>query len=88
MDEGNNILRACQARIFRDIWRVTDPDIALKMLLTMEKNVDAESAADTPELSKATELLRQSPDPLKKLEGFAGLSLLLSKLGRKRGERA
>ncbi len=86
MDE--TILRTCQARIFRDIWRVTDPNTALKMLLTMEKSVDAEDAADTPELSRATELLRQSPDPLKLLEGFAGLSLLLSKLGRKRGERA
>lgn len=55
MDE--TILRTCQARIFRDIWRVTDPDTALKMFLTMEKNVVADN--DTPDLNRVTEPLRR-----------------------------
>lgn len=67
MTQEQELLRICQARIFRDIWRITDPETALQMYFRMEKGMGTASSADTPNLKQAAELLRQSPEPLEEL---------------------
>lgn len=67
MIEEQELLRACQSRIFRDIWRITDPEIVLQMYYKLEKGMGTALSMDTPKLNLAADLLRWSPSPLEEL---------------------
>lgn len=87
MTEKQKILRFCQAKIFRDIWRITDQETALQMCFMLEDGMDTAPSAETPKLRRAAELLRLSSDPLKRLEDFAGTSLTILKIGEQRRKK-
>lgn len=68
-EERHRILTGCQAAIFRDIWRLTDPDAALKMYFTMERALpDDIDRSATPKLNTLASWLREAPDIMRYLE--------------------
>ena len=67
--EYGSILACCQAEIFRDIWRLTDADAALKMLYTLRYALpDGLDRSDTPNLNTLASWLREAPDIMRYLE--------------------
>ena len=68
-EERRKILTGCQAVIFRDIWRLTDPDVALKMFFTLQRALpDDLDRSDTPKLNTLAVRLCEAPDILRYLE--------------------
>lgn len=68
-EERRNLLTLCQAQIFRDIWRLTDADAALKMVFTLQRALpDDLDRSDTPKLNALSTRLREAPDILRYLE--------------------
>ena len=67
--EYRDILTSCQAAIFRDIWRLTDADAALKMFITLQNALPADlDRSDTPKLNTLASWLREAPDIMRYLE--------------------
>lgn len=67
--EHRDILTGCQAAIFRDIWRLTDADTALKMFFTLQRALpDDLDRSDTPNLNTLAAWLREAPDIMRYLE--------------------
>lgn len=67
--EVRKILTSCQAAIFRDIWRLTDADAALKMFFVMERALpDDIDRSNTPNLNTLASWLREAPDVMRYLE--------------------
>ncbi len=67
--EHRDILTSCQAVIFRDIWRLTNADVALKMFFTLQRALpDDLDRSDTPTLNALASRLREAPDILHYLE--------------------
>ena len=67
--EIRKILTSCQAAIFRDIWRLTDADAALKMFFAMERALpDDIDRSNTPNLNTLASWLREAPDVMSYLE--------------------
>ena len=67
--ERRNILTGCQAAIFRDIWRLTDPDAALKMFFILQRALPNDlDRSNTPNLNTLASWLREAPDIMRYLE--------------------
>ena len=67
--EHRDVLTSCQAAIFRDIWRLTDADAALKMFITLQNALPADlDRSDTPKLNTLASWLREAPDIMRYLE--------------------
>ena len=68
-EERRKILTGCQATIFRDIWRLDDPDAALKMFFILQRALpDDLDRSNTPKLNSLSSRLREAPDILRYLE--------------------
>lgn len=67
--EYQQILTTCQAQIFRDIWRLTDADVALKLLFTLQRALPNDlDRSNTPNLNTLASWLREAPDVMRYLE--------------------
>lgn len=67
--EYHDILTACQATIFRDIWRLNDADVALSMYFALQRALpDDLDRSNTPKLNALASCLREAPDTMRYLE--------------------
>ena len=68
-EERRQVLTNCQAQIFRDIWRLDDPDVALHLFFTLQRALpDDLDRSNTPILNRLASRLREAPDVLRYLE--------------------
>ena len=74
--EKLDLLRACQARIFLDIWRMDDLDKVWKMMTILDGSlVNAPDRSDTPRFNRLVNAIRRSPSPLSDLEAASSSAL-------------
>lgn len=74
--EKLDLLRACQARIFLDIWRMDDLDKVWDMMMIMERTLQgAPDRSDTPRFNRLVDSIRHSPTPLSDLEAASSSAL-------------
>lgn len=67
--EYRDILTCCQKIVFRDIWRLTDADVAIKLVNTLQRALpDDLDWSSTLNLNKLSSLLRNTRDPQRCLE--------------------
>ena len=67
--EHRDILTSFQAVIFRDIWRLTNADVALEMFFALQRALpDDLGRSDTPTLNALAYRLREAPDILHYLQ--------------------
>lgn len=72
MTEEQKILRFCQAKIFRDIWRITDQETALQMCFMLEDGMDTAPLSGDPQIEKgggAASIVFRSPQTARRLRG-------------------
>ena len=70
----DDVLRVCQALIFRDIWKMTDADAVLKIFYIMRRALpDVNGQNQYPNLAHAAQMLRMADDPVDMLETMLSL---------------
>lgn len=74
--EKLDLLRACQARIFLDIWRMDDLNKVWDMMTILDRTLqDAPDRSDTPRFNRLVNAIRHSPSPLSDLEAASSSAL-------------
>lgn len=74
--EKLDLLRACQARIFLDIWRMDDLDKVWKMMTILDSSlIGIPDRSDTPRFNRLVGKIRHSPTPLSDLEAASSSAL-------------
>lgn len=70
----DDVLRVCQALIFRDIWKMTDADAVLKIFFIMRRVLsDDNDQNQYPNIASAAHMLRMADNPVDTLETMLSL---------------